>query len=338
MTTHDTFQLKELLTPGTKAVILTHKNPDGDALGSSLGMKNYLDKLGVAAISIVPNSFPKYFNWMQGSDTIINFEQQKEKAIEALNAAEVIFYLDFNNLSRMDEGLKTAAENSVAYKVLIDHHLQPDDIADFVHHRVEASSTCELVYEFITLMGDESKIDKNIGGCLYTGIMTDTGSFRFSSTSAQTHLIASKLIELGVEHTRIHDEVMSTYTVDRMRFLGYCISDKLVVLPVFKTAYIAVTDEELKRFNNKPGDSEGIVNYALSIADVKFAAFFSEREKEIRISFRSSGGFDVNQFARKHFTGGGHAMAAGGKSDLSIAETIKKFVEILPLYQAELAK
>ena len=336
MTTHEILQLKELLTPQTPAAILTHRNPDGDALGSTLGLKHYLDKIGLQSTIIVPNAFPSYFDWMPDSQQIVVFEKEQNIAKNIIQKAEIIFCLDFNALSRIEEGLKAAVELSPAYKVLIDHHLQPEDFADFIHHRVEASSTCELVYEFIALLGDECKIDATIGTCLYTGIMTDTGSFRFSSTSPTTHTIAARLIELGVNHTQIHNEVLSTYTINRMRYLGFCISEKLVVKPDYQTAYIWVTQEEMNRYHHQQGDSEGVVNYALSIAGVKFAAFFSEKGKEIRMSFRSSGGMDVNQFARKHFNGGGHAMAAGGSSFASIADTIEKFEGLLPEYSAEL--
>jgi phosphoesterase RecJ-like protein len=332
LTTHDILQLQELLSPNTPAVILTHRNPDGDALGSTLGLKHYLDKKGIQSTVIVPNAYPSYFDWLPESRGIVVFEKDPTKSKALIEKAELVFCLDFNALSRVEEGLKVLVEASPAYKVLIDHHLQPEDFADFMHHKVEASSTCELVYEFIDLLGDENLIDKAIGTCLYTGIMTDTGSFRFSSTSPQTHRIAARLIELGVDHTVIHNEVLSTYTIDRMRYLGYCISEKLVVKLEYQTAYIWVTQEELNRYNHQQGDSEGIVNYALSIAGVKFAAFFSERGKEIRISFRSSGGMDVNQFARKHFNGGGHAMAAGGTSYAKMAETLSKFEGLLEEY------
>lgn len=336
MTTHEVLQLKELLSPETKVTILTHKNPDGDALGSTLGLKAFLKQLQIDATVVVPNAFPDNFNWLPGCNTVVNFEAKTALASDSIQNAQVLFFLDFNSLHRMDDGLKGLAENATAYKVLIDHHQQPDEIADFVLHDVNASSTCQLVYEFIRLLGYEDSINAETGTCIYTGIITDTGSFRYRATTSETHRIAAALMDKGINHTGIHDAIFSTNTLNRLRLLGYSISEKLKLFPELRTAYISLTAEELERFNYKTGDTEGVVNYALSIQNVKLAAMFTERNGEIRISFRSTAGFDVNAFARKHFNGGGHNMAAGGKSDSSLEETIQKFESLLNAYQSEL--
>ena len=219
---------------------------------------------------------------------------------------------------------------------MIDHHLQPEDFADYMFHNVKACSTCELIYDFIELMGDKKLIKKDIANCLYTGIMTDTGSFRFPSTTAKTHRIIAELINAGAENAAIHSRIYDDNTEDKLRLLGFCLAEKLTVLKEYGTAFFSLRDDELKRFNYKKGDTEGIVNYALSIEGIHFSAFFVERDDEIKTSFRSQGNFNVNLFARKHFSGGGHANAAGGMSDLTLDETIIKFISLLPEYKEEL--
>jgi phosphoesterase RecJ-like protein len=328
-------KVKALLIKPKNIVIVTHWSPDGDAIGSSLGLYNYLIKKGHKVTVITPNDYPSFLSWMKGNNKIINFQKNESAGKKAVAKAEIIFCLDFNSLKRIDK-LGDEVRASDAIKFIIDHHLQPEDFADYMLHSVAACSTCELIYDFIQLMGDKKMLDKDIANCLYTGIMTDTGSFRFPSTTSKTHLILADLIKAGAENSEIHMRVYDDNTENRLKLLGFCLNEKLTVLPEYKTAFFALTSEELDRFHYKKGDTEGVVNYALSIAGIRFAAFLVERDGIIKVSFRSKGNFDVNKFSRSHFSGGGHANAAGGMSELSMEQTIQKFVALLPEYKKQL--
>lgn len=327
-------QLLEVLSTPKRIVITTHKNPDGDAMGSSLAMYNYLKLKGHNVMVITPNEYPEFLYWLPGNLDVKNAKQIPQFAKDHIAAAEVIFCLDFNHLSRIDQ-LAEPVGNATAYKILIDHHQQPDAF-DFMFHNVQASSTCQLVFEFIDMLGDKALMNKDIATCLYTGIMTDTGSFKFPSTTAHVHRIIADLIDLGVENPVIHRNVFSAYTENRLKLLGFCISEKMTVFPDKATAYIALKNEELKKFSFQPGDTEGIVNYPLDIRGIKLAVIFIEREDGVKISFRSVGNFSVNQFSRKHFGGGGHDNAAGGQSALSLQQTVEKFVTLLDTYASEI--
>lgn len=327
--------VRALLNKPKNIVIVTHWSPDGDAIGSSLGLYNYLIKKEHTVTVITPNDYPKFLFWMKGNNKVLDFQKKTKAAKTATANADIIFCLDFNSLKRIDK-LGEEVTRSAAVKFLIDHHLQPEGFADYMLHDVAACSTCELVYDFIHLMGDGKLIDKDIANCLYTGIMTDTGSFRFPSTTAKTHKIIGSLIASGAENAEIHNRVYDDNTESRLRLLGYCLSEKLTVLPEYKTAYFSLTEAEMKRYNHQKGDTEGIVNYALSIAGIRFSAFFVERDGVVKTSFRSKGSFDVNKFARAHFSGGGHANAAGGMSELSLTKTLAKFVALLPEYKKQL--
>lgn len=328
-------ELKELLSTTQKIVIVTHWSPDGDAMGSSLGLYNYLIQKKHKVTVVTPNDYPAFLNWLPGNKNVLNFQTKAKLAKTAVAKANIIFCLDFNSLKRIDT-LGEEVAKSKALKCIIDHHLQPDDFADFMLHDVKACSTCELVYDFMELMGDKKMLNKNVANCLYTGIMTDTGSFRFPSTQPKTHRIVADLIESGAENAPIHERIYDDNTEDKLRLLGYCLSEKLTVLNEFNTAFFYLRDDELKRFNYKKGDTEGLVNYALSIKGIKFAAFFVERDDVVKTSFRSKGTFNVNLFARKHFNGGGHANAAGGMIDLTLDESIIKFISVLGEYKNEL--
>lgn len=306
-------------------------------MGSSLGLYNYLKKKKHHVTVITPNDYPEFLYWMKGHKQVIDHLAQPAKAARAVKKASLFFCLDFNDLNRIS-ALGTLLAANPAPKVMIDHHPQPGDFAKFMLHSVAASSTCELVYEFIRQMGDEKLVDAAIGNCLYAGIMTDTGSFRFPSTSAQTHRIIAKLIEAGATNALVHQAIYDDSTEDRLRLLGYSLSEKLRVLPEYRTAYIMLSEAEQQRFNYRKGDTEGLVNYCLSIRGIRFAAFFAERDGMIKTSFRSKGSFDVNQFSRSNFGGGGHRNAAGGSSNLSLAETEKKFTALLPRYKKDLEK
>jgi len=322
-------ELIDLLDKSKEIVIVTHWSPDGDAMGSSLGLYNYLIQKQHHVTVITPNDYPAFLFWMQGNDKVIDFSATPNPAKKAVAKADLIFCLDFNALGRIDS-LGEEVGKSKAKKCIIDHHPQPEDFADYMLHTVKTSSTCELVYDFIVLMGDQKLINKDVSNCLYAGIMTDTGSFRFPSTSSKTHRVIADLIEAGAEHSEIHNRIYDNNTEDKLRLLGYSFVEKLVVLKQYGTAFFSLSAAELSRFNYRKGDTEGLVNYALSIEGIYFGVFIVERDGKVKLSFRSRGNFDVNKFARANFSGGGHANAAGGVSELSLDETIAKLVSLLP--------
>ena len=328
-------KIKALLNSTKKIVIVTHWSPDGDAMGSSLGLYNFLVKGKHEVTVVTPNDYPSFLSWLPGNNKVVQYKSSPKESKKIILKAQLLFCLDFNSLKRVEE-LGPIIEKSKAVKFILDHHPQPDDFADFMLHNVNACSTAELVYDFMDILGEKKLINKNIANCLYTGMMTDTGSFRFPSTTARTHRIVADLIEAGAENSIIHDRVYDNNTEDKINLLGYCLSEKLKVFEEYSTAFISLSEDELKRFNYKKGDTEGIVNYALSILGIRFAAFFVEREGIIKSSFRSKGSFNVNLFGRKHFEGGGHANAAGGCSRLSLDETINYFINLLPQYKKEL--
>ncbi|RNA63627.1 bifunctional oligoribonuclease/PAP phosphatase NrnA [Chryseobacterium nematophagum] len=317
-------EIKTLLTRENKIVILTHYNPDGDAVGSSLGLKHYLKEKGIHAEVIVPNDFPKFLKWMPEAKKAIVAEYKRKVAFDFINEADVIFCLDFNSPSRigiLGEWLSKAKGK----KILIDHHQQPE-LFDFVYSDTVIPATCQMVYHFIEAMDDEKLVNKDIAECLYTGIMTDTGGFRFRSTSATTHRIIANLIEKGADPSIITSNTWDTNTVSRLYLLALILG-RIEVVNDGKVAVLYLTREELKKYGFQKGDTEGFVNYGLSIVGVSMSAFFMEDlyDDFIKISFRSKGDVDVNQFSRKFFNGGGHINAAGGKSYESLKDTIETF-------------
>lgn len=332
MTKNEIAELKTLLQEPKNIVIIPHKNPDGDAMGSTLGLMHYLKKYNHNAVVVAPNDYPHFLKWLPGDDTVIDFENNASKATKLIANADLIFTLDFNALHRIGQMEKPVFE-SKAIKILIDHHQQPDDYAKYMYSDVSMCSTCQMVYHFIEMLEDTENIDSHIATCLYTGIMTDTGSFRFPSTTSQTHKVIAALIDKGANNSQIHNNIYDTNSYSKLQLLG-CALNNLKVLAEFNTAYITLSQEELNTYNYKKGDTEGVVNYGLSVSDVKFAAIFIENEAEgiIKISLRSKGDFDVNTLARTYFNGGGHINAAGGRSDVSMEETIEKFKSILPQY------
>jgi phosphoesterase RecJ-like protein len=328
-------EIKVLLSTPQKIVITTHHRPDGDAMGSSLALFNYLKLKGHEAAVIVPSEYPEFLDWLPGTSLVKNGGANKAEAEKVIAAATVIFCLDFNWMSRI-ESLEKPVRSSTAVKVLIDHHLEPEKAFDHVFSYPEASSTCELIYQFIEALGDKSIINKPIAECIYTGIMTDTNSFRFSSMKSDTHRIIAGLMDAGAENYKIHENVYDTSLENRLRLLGYCLKEKLQVFYEYNTAFVAISQSELDMFNFKPGDTEGVVNYALSIKGIRLAAFFSERDSEVKISFRSKGDFSVKDLSSKYFSGGGHKNASGGMSKEPLDETVKKFLSILPHYKTQL--
>jgi phosphoesterase RecJ-like protein len=328
---------KKLLSKASSISILTHTNPDGDAMGSSLGLYHYLRKKKKQVKVIVPNSFPGFLEWLPGTKQVMVFDGNEEKVQKQIAKSDVLFTLDFNTYSRLEK-LGDLLNESKATKVLVDHHRQPDTCFDLYFHDEIACSTAELVHDLIGGIDSLKMIDKNSATCLYTGIMTDTGNFRFPSTTEKTFQIAASLVKAGASNSDIYNNVYDDYSANRLKLLGYCLSEKLVFMPEYKTAYIALSEEELQRFNFKKGDTEGVVNQALSVRGIIFSAFFSERGGEIKISLRSKGKFDVNKMARAHFSGGGHINAAGGVSRISLQQTVENFLSVLPQYKEQLLK
>ncbi|KGL63693.1 DHH family phosphoesterase [Polaribacter sp. Hel1_85] len=328
--------LKSFLEKPRNIVVIGHRNPDGDAMGSTLALKHYFDKKGHHTTVVVPNEYPEFLHWLPGSDTTYRFDWQNTQSQRAINGSDIIFLLDFNALHRVGHDMQKTLEKYPNDFAMIDHHQQPDDVK-YMYSDVTICSTCQMVYQFIEMNNDLDLIDADIATCLYTGIMTDTGSFRFRSTTSTTHRIIADLIDKGAENDKIHNNVYDANSYNRLLLLGQALSN-LQILPTYKTAYITLTTEEKKRFDFQKGDTEGIVNYALSLKGIIFAAIFIEDAEQgiVKMSFRSKGSFSVNQFSRNHFNGGGHDNAAGGKSDLSIEKTVTKFVTLLPQYQKEL--
>ncbi|MCG2460751.1 bifunctional oligoribonuclease/PAP phosphatase NrnA [Flavobacteriaceae bacterium F89] len=336
MNLEDVKVVKELLSTPQHIVIVPHKNPDGDAIGSTLALYHYLKGLGLEAVVISQNDYPKFLKWMPGSETIVNFEWDMTSARTLIEKATLIFTLDFNHLSRVDK-MQPFLEEASATFIMIDHHQEPSDYAKVTYSDTNIGSTCEMVYNLIEAMGDLNKISNDIANCLYTGIMTDTGSFKFPSTTSKTHRVVADLIDKGAKNTEIHNRVYDTNTPDRLHLLG-CALKNMVILEEYRTAYITLSQEELDTHNFKKGDTEGFVNYGLTLKGICFAVIFIENKEEkiIKISLRSEGNFSVNQYARKHFQGGGHVNAAGGKSNLSLRETTDYFESTLVKYKDDL--
>ncbi len=318
-------KISELLTPFKNIVIITHYNPDGDAIGSSLGLKHFLKNKGLHADVIVPNDFPKFLKWMPEAKKIIIADYKRKIAGEAIYNADVIFILDFNASHRSGNLVGPWIEKARAKKILIDHHQQPDAF-DFMYSDVTIPATAQMVYHFIQALGETDFVDRDVAECLYTGIMTDTGGFRFRSTSATTHRIVADLIEKGAEPAMITANVMDTNSISRLKLLALILS-RIELVKDGTVAVLWLKREELKEYGFQKGDTEGFVNYGLSIAGTVVSAFFMEDlyEDFIKISFRSKDSADVNQFSRNYFNGGGHINAAGGKYFKTLEETIEDF-------------
>lgn len=329
-------EILELIGSGRPIVITAHKSPDADALGSALGLYFILSKITKAPISmIVPDSFPDFLDWMPGSGEIKVFDKNPEECYALLKDAGLIFCLDYNHPSRtgnVEEPLRAA----MAPKVMIDHHQQPDSFAKYIWSDTLASSTSELIVHFLDALEKSDLLDRDISTCLYTGIMSDTGSFRFSATTAQTHRIIARLMETGFQHWKIHEYIFNQNSLEKLQLWGHALANRLFTVPELRTSYIRISANDLIQFNYREGYLEGLVNYALSIKGTVLAVLFTERKDKIRISFRSVGDFNVNKFAREYFNGGGHINAAGGSSDGTLDETVQRFLNVLPEVEQEL--
>ncbi|MBK7888352.1 MAG: bifunctional oligoribonuclease/PAP phosphatase NrnA [Bacteroidetes bacterium] len=329
-------QLQELLLQPGKIVITTHHKPDGDALGSSLGLMHVLAKAGHSVTVVVPSEFPAFLDWMNGSRNAIDFRKHPHKVKDALKNAELLFCLDFNDPSRVEK-MQAEITGLEIPMVLVDHHLDPK--AGFCNIQFSypaLGSTCELLVHLLVAMNLDHHIDREAAECLYAGIMTDTGSFRFNSVTAGTHRVIARLMEAGARNYFIHEQIYDTNSYWKLKFLGFTLHEHMEVLEEFNTVVFSASQADMDRFHHEPGDLEGVVNYGLSINKIKMAVLFSERDNLVKISFRSKGSFSVKDIAEKYFEGGGHRNAAGGRSELSLLDTLNKFKALLPSYKDEL--
>jgi bifunctional oligoribonuclease and PAP phosphatase NrnA len=333
--TNDNIHILKNLLSTNRIVITSHHNPDGDAIGSVLALYHLLSNMGISSTIVIPNEIPEFLAWLPGTNSAIRYSKQKEKAKKIIFDAEVLFALDYNGPSRLED-MSRAFIDSKAKKILIDHHPDPENAFDWTFSETKASSTAELIYEFACLIGSEHHIDKNCAECIFTGIMTDTGSFSYACSNPRTFEIVSKLISLGVEIEKIQQKVYNNFSADRMKLLGHSLLSNMKVFPEYRAAYISLTRDELKKFNYKIGDTEGLVNYPLSIKNIIFSALFIENSNHVKVSLRSVGNFPANKISEQYFNGGGHLNAAGGKSFASMNDTEKVFMEILSLYKDDL--
>ncbi len=326
-----------LLSQPKKVVITTHQKPDADAMGSSLALYHFLKGFGHSVTVVSPTNWATFLNWMPGCKTVLDFESPNEKSNIAIAEADWIFCLDFNTLSRtkrMEEKLMAAK----AEKILIDHHREPQtEVFAYGISDTGKSSTAEMIYDFIVDSGNEDKITPEIAECVYAGVMTDTGSFRFPSTTASVHKMVAKLKDRGLEHSHVHEELFDNFLENRFRFIGNVLLNRMEIFYEYNAALIAIPQTDLVKYDMRTGDTEGIVNYPLSIKGIKLAAVIIDRGEERKSSFRSKGGFDVNTFARKNFNGGGHFNAAGGFNKEPLEEVVEKFKQAMQENVAQLS-
>ena len=328
----------QLLTTPKRIVITTHHKPDGDALGSSLGLYHFLKKYNHTVHVVVSSDFPSFLDCMPGREEVIIYPEQPALTGELLAEADIIFCLDYSALSRTNV-LEPLIANAKGQKWMIDHHLDPENFADLVYWDSNAAATAQLIYTFIddVLKGGE-KIDAAIATCLYTGIMTDTGSFRFRNTTSAVHHIIASLIDADTKNWEIHEQIYNSSSERRLKFLGYALLNCLEVIPEYNTAYFAISKEDLSKFEISTGDTEGLVNYALSIKGIRLAALIIDRSELIKLSLRSIGEIPCNEICKKYFSGGGHLNASGGSSSSDLNTVVNLFKSILPDYKEILTR
>ena len=327
MNTHDIETTRKWLQQQPVISIIPHKNPDGDAIGSCLGLCLYLRQLQLNATVVSPNDFPEFLKWLPAVDDIIIYDNDQERAKTQIEASTLIFTLDFNSLKRADS-LSGLLEKQTATFVMIDHHQAPEDYAQVTFSDPSTSSTCEMVYRFIEAMGDKALINSDIATCLYTGLMTDTGNFKYPTTTSDTLRIGAFLIDQGANNSQINSLVFDTNSYNKLQLLSVALRN-LVYVEEWNTAYITLTSEELQQHNHQKGDTEGFVNYGLTIKNTRLAVIFIQEGDYVKMSLRSKGTTDVNRFAREHFNGGGHINAAGGRYDGTIEEAVTYFRSVL---------
>jgi phosphoesterase RecJ-like protein len=328
-------EVKNLLAIPKRICITSHRNPDGDAIGSSLGLYHYLIQLGHEVTVAFPSDYPLIFDWMPAADKILIFDIEQARTRDALTQADLIFALDYNALERIDKMGDVIRPLSNIPKIMIDHHREPEPFVDYMLSDITASSTSELVVDFIHLLDDSDRITKTVGECLFTGIVTDTGSFRFS-TSPKLYRVVAELVERGVNDHQLQDLIHNCLPEKNLRLLGHCLANRMEVLSEFKTGIIWLNKKDYETFDIQRGDTEGVVNYLLSMRDVKLGCFITEQPTIVKISMRSKGDFNVQELCRDHFNGGGHKNASGGYSHANLKYTLEKFKRLLPLYQDKL--
>lgn len=324
------------LSTTTEVVVTMHQKPDPDAMGSSLALAGFLQKLGHSVTVISPTNWPQWLNWMPGCDKVLDYELFTKESTEAINKARIIFCLDFNTLSRT-KLMEPLLRSFTGTKILIDHHREPETaVFEYGISNTAKSSTSEMVYDFIIDSGNESMLDDRISQCIYAGIIADTGSFRFDSTSEATHKAVAHLKSKGLNHSKVHENLFDNFMENKLRFLGHILQNRMEFHYEYNTALIAIPKSDLFRFHIKTGETDGLVNYPLSIQGIKLVGLVIDRDEERKWSFRSKGDFDCNSFARKYFNGGGHFNAAGGHSKDSLDETVKKFLQAMKENEAVL--
>lgn len=321
-------QLKEFLKTPRDIVIVSHRNPDGDAIGSSLALFHFLKQDGHALKVIVPSEYPDAFAWMPDVHEILIYDNEPEEAENFVLKAEIVFCLDFNSLDRIDKLGEAIEQNKHCKIAMIDHHLYPDPFSDFTLSDTSASSTSELIFDFIEMLESMAYLDKTVAECIFTGILTDTGSFKYS-TSPKLFRIVAQLLELGVDDYMLQDLIFNTKKEKELRLLGYCLYHRMEVLPEYEAALITLTKDDYSDFDIKRGDTEGVVNFLLTMKGIKIAAFITEQPKIVKVSLRSKGDISVQQMATKYFKGGGHKNAAGGYAYNTLNTTVKRFKEAL---------
>ena len=328
-------ELSRAIEVSNKIVLIPHKNPDGDAIGSTLGLCHYLKEKNKDCAIVVNDSVPDFLDFLPEVQQIKVFEAHQQQSIDLIIGADLLFCMDYSQLYRSGD-LQTYIESSKATKVVIDHHPDPDSNFNFMYHKLAASSTCELVYLLIKEIDPDYKFSKNTASCLYTGLMTDTGCFRHA-IRPETFMVAAELLKTGISYELLVSNIFDTNTPEKIKLIGFALNEKIQILGDYRTAFISLSFEESEKLKLKKGDTEGLVNYALSIPNIVMGAFFHEREKgKTKISLRSKGNFGVNEISGKYFSGGGHRNAAGGEFIGTAEQTVAKFLEILPQYKVEL--
>lgn len=330
-------QLQQLLSSPKDIVITTHRNPDGDALGSSTALQLLLERLGHSVKVISPSEYPAFFAWMPKVADMLIYDLEPEDVEKQLQRADIIFCLDFNALERIDKVGEIIATLPDTTKVMIDHHLYPEDFPDFILSETSASSTCELIYDFVELMDWKRHLDPLIVECIYTGILTDTGGFKYA-TNAKLMRTVGQLLDYGIDNTEMQERIFNNMTEKQLRILGFCLSSRMEILPEFKTGIIWLSKKDYEKLDIQRGDTEGVVNYLLRMPNVRMAAFVHEQPTITKLSLRSKGSFSVQELAREHFRGGGHQNASGGASYIGLMPTLRKLKGLLPQYQEGLLK
>jgi phosphoesterase RecJ-like protein len=337
LTTENIEKAEQVIARAKRVVIVSHYNPDGDAVGASLALYHFFANRKIQVNIILPNDIPEFLEWMPAYNTIIIAQNNFKKADSIIKKADLLFFVDMNATHRSGAELEKILDEATAFKILIDHHPEPNIDCDIIYSSTKTSSTCELIYNFLfKYLNKKEELTLEIAECIYVGIMTDTGSFSYMCNNPNTFLILAELMKLKVDGEKIHRNVYDNYSIARIKLLGLLLCKRLTVLPEFATSYMYLTKKDMLQCNYKRGDTEGFVNYGLSMKIVKFTAFFIERDNRVRISFRSKGNFNVNNFAKKHFGGGGHRNASAAYYEDSLENTIAYFNQLLPLYAEEL--